>query len=80
MARLTSKARDALPATDFAGPGRTFPIEDRSHAIAAERMAGRPEKAGNITHKQQSAIVAKAQHALNARLGVLPRKHTGRGR
>ena len=32
MARLTTKARDALPAADFAGPGRTYPIEDKAHA------------------------------------------------
>ena len=32
MARLTTKARDALPAADFAGASRTFPIEDKAHA------------------------------------------------
>ncbi len=80
MARLTSNERNKLPASDFAGPGRTFPVEDRAHAIAAERLAGRSEKAGNITRVQKSQIVAKAQHELNHRLGVLPRKHSGRGR
>jgi hypothetical protein len=32
MARLTSKARKALPASDFAGPDRSYPIENASHA------------------------------------------------
>ena len=31
MAKLTSKAREALPAKDFAGPGRSYPIPDESH-------------------------------------------------
>ena len=32
MAKLTSKQRKALPAGDFAGPGRSYPIENKSHA------------------------------------------------
>lgn len=35
MAKLTAKARKKLPASDFAGPDRTFPIEDKKHARAA---------------------------------------------
>jgi hypothetical protein len=32
MAKLTSHARDMLPAKDFAGPDRSYPINDMSHA------------------------------------------------
>lgn len=32
MAKLTASARDALPAKDFAGPARSYPIPDASHA------------------------------------------------
>ena len=32
MAKLTTKERNALPTSDFAGPNRTYPIEDASHA------------------------------------------------
>lgn len=32
MSKLTAKARKAIPSKDFAGPGRTYPIEDKSHA------------------------------------------------
>lgn len=32
MAKLTSKKRDALPTGDFAGPDRSYPIHDESHA------------------------------------------------
>jgi hypothetical protein len=32
MAKLTSAARKALPTSTFAGPHRSFPIENASHA------------------------------------------------
>ena len=35
MARLTTKARKALPTSSFAGPGRSYPVEDKAHARAA---------------------------------------------
>ena len=35
MAKLTSKARAAIPTSKFAGPNRSFPITDKSHAKAA---------------------------------------------
>lgn len=39
MAKLTSKARSKLPAKDFAGPGRSYPVEDKAHARAAKGFA-----------------------------------------
>ena len=32
MAKLTTKARKAIPTNKFAGPDRSYPIEDASHA------------------------------------------------
>lgn len=32
MAKLTSKGRSALSGKSFAGPDRSYPIEDASHA------------------------------------------------
>lgn len=32
MAKLTAKARNKIPGKDFAGPDRSYPIEDASHA------------------------------------------------
>lgn len=40
MARLSTKARKALPASTFAGPGRSFPIPDKGHAKAALGLIG----------------------------------------
>ena len=39
MAKLTAKERKALPAKDFAGPNRTYPIPDKAHAAAAKSRA-----------------------------------------
>lgn len=32
MARLTTDMRNAIPTKDFAGPDRSYPINDMSHA------------------------------------------------
>jgi len=37
MARLTSRQRKAMPSGDFAGPGRSFPMNDTAHIDAAVR-------------------------------------------
>jgi len=43
MAKLNAKKRNRLPASSFAGPDRSFPIEDKSHARnALARAASKP--------------------------------------
>jgi hypothetical protein len=43
VSKLTAKARNALPQGEFAGPGRSFPIPDKSHAKnALARVANKP--------------------------------------
>lgn len=32
MAKLSTSDRKALPSTDFAGPDRSYPVNDASHA------------------------------------------------
>jgi hypothetical protein len=39
MAKLTTKARNALPDSAFAGPNRSYPIEDKAHAKNAKARA-----------------------------------------
>lgn len=39
MAKLSTKARNALPASAFAGPNRTYPVPDKSHARNAKARA-----------------------------------------
>jgi len=60
MARLTTKQRNALPDSAFAGPNRSYPVEDKAHAIAAKRLSGRGVKAGNISSATKAKIDAKA--------------------
>lgn len=46
MSRLTTKERDNLPARDFAGPDRSYPIQNASHArnaLARVSQFGYPE-------------------------------------
>jgi hypothetical protein len=43
MAKLTAAARKKIPAKSFAGPDRSYPIEDKSHARnALARASGKP--------------------------------------
>ena len=38
MSRLDAKQRKSLPSGDFAGPGRSFPMEDKEHAEKAVQL------------------------------------------
>jgi hypothetical protein len=53
MAKLTAKTRNALPAKDFAGPDRSFPVNDPSHARNALARASQfhPELKAKIRAK-----------------------------
>ena len=54
MAKLTSKARNALPASTFAGPDRSYPIEDENHArnaLARAAQHASPELKSKIRAK-----------------------------
>jgi hypothetical protein len=43
MAKLTAKTRKAIPSKSFAGPDRSYPIENESHARnALARASGKP--------------------------------------
>lgn len=64
MARLTQAQRDAMPASMFAGPGRSFPINDKNHARAALSMLGR---AKGLSAKQRLKIKRRARAKLGLR-------------
>lgn len=66
MARLTAAKRNALPASAFAGPNRSFPINDPTHAAQAERMTGRAVKAGTISAGTAALIKTKAKRKLGS--------------
>lgn len=58
MARLTTSERKALPAKDFAGPDRSYPINDVSHArnaLSRVSQFGYPE----LKEKVRAAVHRK---------------------
>lgn len=57
MARLTAKQRGKIPAGKFAGPGRSFPIEDKAHIRAAKSLE---RFASPSTKKKIDAAASKA--------------------
>lgn len=65
MAKLSTKARNALPASKFAEPKlRKYPIENRVHAANAKARASQMEKAGKISSSTKAKIDAKANKVL----------------
>lgn len=64
MAELSTAARKALPASDFAGPGRSYPVNDKAHARNAKARASQQLKAGNLSPSAKARIDAKANRVL----------------
>lgn len=65
MAKLTTKARKALPKSSFGEPGsRKYPMPDKNHAINAKARASQQEKKGNISKSTEKKIDAKANKVL----------------
>ena len=62
--KLSTTARKDLPAKDFAGPHRTFPIENKTHARDAISGAARSEHVGNISKAEEKHIDRKAESEL----------------
>jgi len=64
MAKLSTHARDKLPARDFAGPGRSYPVEDKKHAGNAKARAAQAVNAGRMGKSEERRIDAKADRVL----------------
>ena len=65
MAKLSTKARKRLPASDFGEPGsRKYPMPDRSHAANAKSRASQAVKAGRMSRSNEAKIDAKADRKL----------------
>lgn len=58
MAKLTTEARKKIPAKDFAGPDRSYPIEDASHARNALARASQHATSG-LKAKIRAKVHAK---------------------
>lgn len=64
MAKLSTKARKALPKKDFAGPGKSYPVEDASHAKNAKARASEMVNKGKMSKSEEAKIDAKADKKL----------------
>jgi hypothetical protein len=71
MAELTTKQRKAMPAAKFAGPDRSYPIPDKSHAANAKARATQQEKKGNLSAGEKSRIDAAANRVLGKGGGMV---------
>ncbi len=66
MAKLTTSKRNHLPASSFAGPNRSYPVNDRSHAANAKARASQQYNAGHISASEKAHIDVKANHVLHS--------------
>ena len=64
MGKLSSGARKALPASKFAGPNRSYPVPDKSHAANAKARASEMERKGKLSAAEKAKIDAKANKVL----------------
>jgi hypothetical protein len=65
MARLSTKARDSMPAKKFGEPGkRAYPMPDKSHAANAKARASEMEHKGKLSASEKAKIDAKADKVL----------------
>ena len=88
MSVLTAARRNKLPASTFAGPGRSYPIPDENHAKAALSRASAnagPSLKAKIRAKVHRKFPGIKQHdesrmkmdggAVKHRMDRAPRKH-----
>jgi hypothetical protein len=65
MAKLTTKARNALSSSQFGLPGqRKYPMENAAHAANAKARATQQVAKGNLSPSSAAKIKAKANRIL----------------
>jgi hypothetical protein len=66
MAKLTTEERKAIPTGEFAGPHRSYPINDASHARNA---------LSRVSQFGSSALKAKVRAAVHRKYPGIGQKH-----
>jgi hypothetical protein len=64
MAALTAAARKQLASSSFAGPGRSYPVNDPAHAANAKARATQAVNSGRMSAAQAARIKARANTVL----------------
>lgn len=67
MAKLTTKERNNLPDSAFAGPDRSYPVNDRAHAANAKARATQMYDKGYISLKMEHHIDERANKVLKGK-------------
>lgn len=65
MAKLSSGTRAKMSKSSFAGPGKSFPVNDATHQRMAISGATRSYNAGNISKSTENKIKSKARGLLS---------------
>lgn len=65
MAKLTTKARNALPKSKFSGPERSYPVDTKARASNAKARATQMVEKGKLSESAKAKIDAKANKVLN---------------
>lgn len=63
--KLSSGKRSSMPKSQFAGPGKSFPVNDPTHQRMAISGATRSFNAGNISKGTEQRIKSKARGLLD---------------
>jgi hypothetical protein len=69
MSVLSAADRSKMSSKEFAGPGKSFPVNDANHARLAISGATRSEHAGNISSSEEDTIKAEARAKLGDKGG-----------
>jgi|HubBroStandDraft_5_1064220.scaffolds.fasta_scaffold568444_2 hypothetical protein len=65
MAKLTTRAREKIPATEFGEPKeRKYPMPDKAHAANAKARASQMANKGDMPKATEKKIDAKADKVL----------------
>ena len=65
MAKLTTKARKAIPKKEFGEPGKKkYPMPDKAHATNAKARATQMVNKGKLSSGEKAKIDAKANKIL----------------
>lgn len=67
MAKLTTKKRNALPKSEFAGADRSYPINDKAHAINAKARASQMENKGKLSASAKAKIDSRANKVIKGK-------------
>ncbi len=67
MAKLTTKRRNSLPTSKFAGPDRSYPVDTKNRAANAKSRASQAVNADRMSKSTEAKIDAKANRKLGKR-------------